>query len=99
MVLQSKKSMQATFLKPTFRSLESRFLDMNTCFFCLFCEMVILAKKRHARRNGRKNRCYSKGSPQHERHTVASPVDRSGINQRKDFNPRYSSCSKKRKTR
>jgi hypothetical protein len=56
--------------------------------------MVILAKKRHARRNGRKNRCYSKDSPQHERHTVASPVDRSGVNQGKGFNARQSSCAK-----
>jgi len=61
---------------PTFRSWENGFLDRNACSFCLFCEMVILAKKRYARRSGRKNRCCSKVSLQHARHTGASPVDR-----------------------
>ena len=73
------------------------FLDRNACSFCLFCEMVMLAKKRHASRSGMKNRCCTKGSPQHERHTAACPVDRSGVDRGNGFNSRQSSDSKKRK--
>ncbi len=35
------------------------------------------------------------GSPQHERHTVAPPVDRSGGNRGKDFNSRWPFRSKR----
>jgi hypothetical protein len=85
------------YIIPTFRSLKNGFVDRNACSFCLFYEMMILAKKRHARRNGRKNRCCCKGSPQHERRTVACPVDRSRVERGKGIKSRQSSCSKKRK--
>src|SRR5260370_11665728 len=82
---------------PTFRSLENGFLEMNDCSFCLYYEMVTLAKKRPARRNRMKNRCCSKGSLQHERHTVTLPVDRSSVDGGKGSNSRRSSYSKKRR--
>jgi hypothetical protein len=79
-------------IKPTFRSLEKGFLDMNTCCFCLFYKMVILAKKRQGRRNGMKNRrCFKGKPPTREKHRSQCGVDGG-----KGFNARQSCYSKKR---
>src|SRR6266436_3406172 len=64
--------------KHTFRSLENGFLNRNDCSFCLFCEMVTLAKKRPGRRKKMKTRWCCKGSLSHERYTTAPAVERSG---------------------